>query len=196
MWASKPASLDRWRSSSCPQPVRATSTRSLPHGCFADAAAHLVAVQARAGRCRAAPRRDGAARRLRAPATPSCALCVSWPPSCNSMASDSAPSSLSSTIRMRRPHRRRGVAAAGCGTRLGASGQDRQANDELAAAAESVAVGLDRPAVHLHQRLHQRQADAQAVARTLQRRIHLREHVEEARQAARRRCRCRCPARG
>ncbi len=33
MWALKPASRERLRSSSCPQPVTATRTMSLPHGC-------------------------------------------------------------------------------------------------------------------------------------------------------------------
>ncbi len=32
-WALKPASRERLRSSSCPQPVTATRTMSLPHGC-------------------------------------------------------------------------------------------------------------------------------------------------------------------
>src|SRR5437773_7830334 len=32
-WALNPASCERLRSSSCPQPVTATRTMSLPHGC-------------------------------------------------------------------------------------------------------------------------------------------------------------------
>ena len=189
--------LDRWRSSSWPQPVSATSTMSLPHGFFPDAAAHFVAVHAAAGRCRAAPRRGEAARRPRSPARPSCALCVSWPSSCSSIASDSAPSSLSSTIRMRRR------TAGAVRWRHGAADAARALRPEPAAAPtnslprpETLAACFDRAAVHLHQRLHQRQADAQAVARSLQRRIHLREHLEQTREAVRRRCRCRCRARG
>ena len=74
-------------------------------------------------------------------------------------------------------------AATGCRERrLRRFSRDRQAHDELAAAARPVAVRFDGAAVHLHQRLHQRQADAQPVARALQRRIDLREHVEDARQ--------------
>ncbi len=115
-------------------------------------------------------------------ARPSCALCVSWPATSSSRASDSAPSSLSSTIRMRRPIAGADATSSGGDVCVRHAGQDWETNREFGAAAKSIAAHVDRSIVHLDQRLHERQADAETVARSLQRRIHLREHLEEIRQ--------------
>ena len=62
-------------------------------------------------------------------------------------------------------------------------GQDhRQADDELAAHAVTVAPGLDGAAVHLDQALDQREADAQAALRPFERPIYLGKHLEDPRQ--------------
>ena len=195
--ASKPASLERCRSSSWPQPVSATSTRSFPHGSLPDPAAHFVAVHSRQADIEQhdiGPEPLGGFERLDAVV--------------RLVTSRARRTAAASPAIPRRPRCRR---RPGCGGRtagggapdrrlrragLSASRQNGQPDHELAAAAEPLAVRLDRPAVHLHQRLHQRQADAQAAARPLQRRVDLREHLEDAAADARRRCRCRCRARG
>ena len=130
------------------------------------------------------------------PSRPSWAVRTSWPISWSIIARLSAASTLSSTTRMRWR-----AAAGACGSApSGCSGvrrpDDRQADDELAALAVALAVGLDAAAVHLDQPLDDGQADAQAALRLLQRPVHLREQVEHSGQHVRPGCRRRCPSRG
>ena len=82
---------------------------------------------------------------------------------------------------MRRPGVGGGVSSVGSRQRLRRVDQHRQADGELAARPEPVALGLDRAAVQLDQRLRQREADAEAVARAFERSVRLREHLEQAR---------------
>ena len=58
----------------------------------------------------------------------------------------------------------------------------RQADGELAAAAQAVAFDRDAAAVHLDQLADDGQADAQAALRAIERLIDLREQLEDARQ--------------
>ena len=98
----EPALSTGRRSSSCPQPVSATITMSLPHGCAADAPAGVVAVQL--GMPMSSSTTSG--RNCSAAAiasSPSVATCVSLPLICEQQRQRLALSGLSSTTRMRRP---------------------------------------------------------------------------------------------
>ena len=82
---------------------------------------------------------------------------------------------------------RRGDAGSSCGMSLPAdssasAGEEEggQSDDELAPAVGPLAVGLDAPAVHLHELADQGQADAQPPLRSVERAIDLDEQVEDA----------------
>jgi hypothetical protein len=75
------------------------------------------------------------------------------------------------------PERRVEPAPGREGRRHARLGSDGQADYELAAAAETRAVGRHRPTVHLDQTLHERQPDAETAARVIAV-VQLREHPE------------------
>src|SRR5262249_53935757 len=60
--------------------------------------------------------------------------------------------------------------------------ENRQAYDELASGAGTVALSLDTAAVHFHQRPNESQANAEPSLRALKRPVHLGKHVEDLRQ--------------
>ena len=91
-----------------------------------------------------------------------------------------AESVLSSTMRMRREVSR--AAGGGGGRRRRRLAEDRQADDELAAVAEALAVRLDAAAVQLHQPVDEGEADAEPAVRAIQRAGGLHEKIEDARQ--------------
>ena len=147
--------------------------RSPLAACRCNRSARLQAVRCRAGRFDQA-RRRGRDRRSRSRAAgPSSATSTSWPTRGVRRAVMAARSVLSSTTSTRC-----GVTPAGIRCGRGRDGRPRHrpsldhAGRRMANSLprRSVAVGLDRAAVHLDQALDQRQADAQPALRPVQRR--------------------------
>ena len=180
-WWSKPASLDRRRSSSWPQPVRAIRTTPSPRW-LADPARGLVAVQLRqpdVQQHHVRPERRGRARRppgRRGPSGPRCPpAAAAWPGSRRRPGCRPRPGCGGSS---RRRGARRRPPAPGCAA-VAAAATGRRTTNSLPLPGPSLCAST-RAAVHLDQPLHQRQADAQPALRALQGAVDLGEHLEDA----------------
>ena len=152
-WRSNPASLDRGRSSSCPQPGQGHQHHARCPTAARGSGEQLRSRSARAGRCRAGPPRAGASPPPRPPPGrrgPCCDL-VAVEPQQHRQAVGRVPV----VVHDQDAARRGGIGSAAgrlVRRRLAAArARTRQADDELAALAGPVAAGLDRAAVHLHQ---------------------------------------------
>ena len=195
-WWSNPASCERRRSSSWPQPVRATSITLLPHGCSRMRRAGLVAVQLR----QPDVQQDHVRAERRRPLPP--------PPGRRGRVRVSLPVQLEQHRPGCRP-RPRCRPRPGCGAAPGSAARrrrrrpvpppvrgssDRQADDELAALCPrpSLRASTVPPCISTSRLTSVRPMPSPPCDRSSDR-VDLREHLEDAAAACRAGCRRRCP---